>query len=119
MGARLVSLLVRFDTTTRHSLRAVAEASGCSVSQVVRTSVRWWLDRDARGDLVCLWHEVGVGTAGDLVNVRFSAALLVEIASAADELGVERAGVIRCAVRAWLAAHGQAVSSVGVVSAAG
>ena len=93
------SLLVRLDSETRSRLKAVAASSDRTLSQLVRSALRWWIDS---GDQVCPLHAVGESSGGDFVNVRFGAPLMEEIQAVAEQMGIERAGVIRCAVRAWL-----------------
>lgn len=92
-------LLVRFDAATRESLRQAAAASERTVSQLVRAAVRWWVEDPGR---VCPLHAVGDQAGGAFINVRFGGDLMVLVQSVAEQMGIERAGVIRCAVRAWL-----------------
>lgn len=111
-AAPTASLLVRFDSETRQTLVRLADASDRTVSQLVRAALRWWIDQ---GDQVCPLHSVGDATGGGLVNVRFGEALMTEIQTVAEDMSIERAGVIRCAVRAWVTvADAAALGTPGV-----
>lgn len=94
------SFNVRFDSHTREALDVLAARSERTISQLVRYATLWWLETEERA---CPLHTVNdsVGN-GRYVNVRYSPEVLVAISAAAAEMSISQAGVIRCAVRAWV-----------------
>lgn len=93
------SFNVRFDTDTRERLDAIAAQSDRTLSQLVRYATHWWL---ASEDRVCPLHTVSDADGGRYVNVRYTDEVMAQIAVATVAMGISKAGVIRCAVRAWL-----------------
>lgn len=93
-------LLVRLAPATRTSLVEVSAANNQTMSQIVRDATIWWVNNPARTCPVVSAERAT--THQDFINVRFSADDMANIRLVAEEMGLERGGVVRCAIRAWL-----------------
>lgn len=96
-------LLIRVNPDVRRTLDDIAALSDCTLSQLVRYATLWWINDSNR---TCSTTGVGrLNSSNDgFINVRFAPADMTQIRVIGEQMGLERGAVIRCAVRAWIAA---------------